>query len=690
MATFRNAKGEEYVPPVVGETAMASRVRQLQVGSGKTRDKPIVPELVNLLEAVGNELDVYFEVTSGGQVSSRDPKLKDVPGGWTGSTRHNDGKAADTKAYVLRDGQKHYLDFTDSSDRQLWSDIVRLSVAGGATGIGAGNGYMGPQTVHIGYGGAGTWGAKGRSANAPEWLKTAYASGRLTPPLGMPSGPPVPVSMPPGLAEARAFDQIPRPDPRGATTLRVASLAAGDSSVSGGAPQGDLLSLLDMKAKGTDPIGKGATSTDLLSMLEKRSAKPTTAQVQAMRAVPSTLKLEEVAGLVDRLREAEPDLPAAGAPMAGPGVTAPARTASLAPPVRAPASVVAPPRQIPSGYDSPRNAAQVAELYAGTGMLPPRAGAPTAAQLQAIRAVPPQSVPGSPVPPAITAPVPAPRSAADAARQNAAIPRAPAPVAMDYNGEAAEPFLPNGGVTTASLLKIKPFLENRPLEPGEDGGLFGIPMSSGIPPQGPAPPEMTLSPLQAPKPATMPAGLRVKASEPEYITKKIKVPVKADPVGEGPGSFADMQNLMGVKAPTVAPTKYETRTIKVRNPDYSPRTRAVTVAPRPATISRELNAQRDTAGSGLGGLANVIGALLGTNKLSPTRAPIPYQPGSGQSYQTAIYGESGGSYGSSPGQMTGGLAPGQRVYDPDRNAWGLKGSSGSSGGGYSAPQSLSG
>lgn len=40
--------------------------------------------------------------------------------------------------------------------------------------------------------------------------------------------------------------------------------------------------------------------------------------------------------------------------------------------------------------------------------------------------------------------------------------------------------------------------------------------------------------------------------------------------------------------------------------------------------------------------------------------------------RTAVYGEGGGNYGSSPGQSTAGLKPGDLVYDPDSNSWGLK------------------
>lgn len=167
---------------------MAKRVVQQQVGSKKIRNKPLSPELVNLFTAVGEELDVYFVVTSGGQTSSRDKRLKGKTGGWTGSHRHDDGDAGDTMVYRLVDGEKRYLDFTVPEDQAIWSDVVRLSVAGGATGIGAGTSYMGSKTVHIGYGRKATWGTiKKGGPPPPAWLVSAYDAGEKTPPLNIPN-----------------------------------------------------------------------------------------------------------------------------------------------------------------------------------------------------------------------------------------------------------------------------------------------------------------------------------------------------------------------------------------------------------------------------------------------------------------------------------------------------------------------
>lgn len=117
-----------------------SRVKQLQGSAAKVRKQPVSDSLVNLLEAVAEETDTYFEITSGGQ--TRGPfKKKGVD--YKGSTRHDNGQAADLKAYVLDvDGTKKYLDFTTTEGNKKWSEIVSLAAAGGATGIGAGTAYM--------------------------------------------------------------------------------------------------------------------------------------------------------------------------------------------------------------------------------------------------------------------------------------------------------------------------------------------------------------------------------------------------------------------------------------------------------------------------------------------------------------------------------------------------------------------
>ncbi len=159
---------------------MADRVNQRQSDMAQIRTADLAPELVKLLEAVGQELDVYFEVFSGGQ---------DETTGRTGSHRHDHGKSADLFVYRMENGQKRYLDQSDPEDLKVWKDVLKLSVAGGAKGIGAGPGYMRPNSAHIGFGSSAAWGKDGKGANAPGWVKESHEAGLKTPPLSIPNGP---------------------------------------------------------------------------------------------------------------------------------------------------------------------------------------------------------------------------------------------------------------------------------------------------------------------------------------------------------------------------------------------------------------------------------------------------------------------------------------------------------------------
>lgn len=175
-------------------------VDQPYVGSSaKTRNRKVSSDLEALLSAVANEVGINVEVWSGGQTSSRDPKKKDVAGGWTGSHRHDDGGAADIRLYRVVDGKKQYLNWNDPEGQKVFSQFARLATAGGATGIGAGKGYMTPETMHVGYGPRATWGG---SAGPASWLVDAVDLGYKTPPLNIPKvasqvdAPPTPMPAP--------------------------------------------------------------------------------------------------------------------------------------------------------------------------------------------------------------------------------------------------------------------------------------------------------------------------------------------------------------------------------------------------------------------------------------------------------------------------------------------------------------
>lgn len=137
------------------------------------RCRPITARLHQLLNDAADATGVdRVVITSGGQPSNHAPHLKGVTCGWKGSRRHDNGNAADLQ--LVKNGNT--LRFTDTDGSQV-DEFVTACAARGATGIGAGVHYMGPKTIHVGFGSKAIWGANGQSANAPAWLRTAVNAG---------------------------------------------------------------------------------------------------------------------------------------------------------------------------------------------------------------------------------------------------------------------------------------------------------------------------------------------------------------------------------------------------------------------------------------------------------------------------------------------------------------------------------
>ena len=127
------------------------------------RNLDLKPELKNQLEYAATQSGVKVEVTSGGQAAIG------TGGPRTGSTRHDDGGAADLKLYrVDENGKRQYLDMNNPADAAIMQRFTTDAVKAGATGVGAG--YMGGKTLHIGGGSTAAWGG------AP-WISGALAAG---------------------------------------------------------------------------------------------------------------------------------------------------------------------------------------------------------------------------------------------------------------------------------------------------------------------------------------------------------------------------------------------------------------------------------------------------------------------------------------------------------------------------------
>lgn len=188
--------------------------------AGKTRDEPISPELMAVLEAAARVAGVDVRIASGGQPSTGSNRV--------GSHRHDQGNAADLQ--ITKDGRA--LDFTNPVDRAVFQTFVSAAARNGATGIGAGTDYMGPSTIHVGFGAPAVWGAGGRSRNAPEWLSDAYTAGRNGTVIALPA-----MTPPAALAAA----PVPQPRPANVQMVRTQPVAPANlpspSQIAGAAGQ---------------------------------------------------------------------------------------------------------------------------------------------------------------------------------------------------------------------------------------------------------------------------------------------------------------------------------------------------------------------------------------------------------------------------------------------------------------------
>ena len=143
--------------------------------AGSTRNRPITQELKDILNAAADDTGIdLVRITSGGQPGTH--------GRRTGSSRHDGGRAADVQLVVGGVTKT----FTDKNGG-IAADFIEACAAYGATGLGAGVKYMGPRSIHVGFGRNASdktklvWGAKGKSATAPKWVKVAAEAGWSNP-----------------------------------------------------------------------------------------------------------------------------------------------------------------------------------------------------------------------------------------------------------------------------------------------------------------------------------------------------------------------------------------------------------------------------------------------------------------------------------------------------------------------------
>lgn len=137
----------------------------IYANQGATRNQPLDPSLAQAFGFLP-ELGLQMEVFSGGQPAIGTSNAR------VGSTRHDHGKSADV--FFRKGGQR--LDWSNPEHVPIFQDVVRRAKAAGVTGFGAGPGYMQPGSMHVGFGAPSVWGAGGKGANAPDWLRQAYGA----------------------------------------------------------------------------------------------------------------------------------------------------------------------------------------------------------------------------------------------------------------------------------------------------------------------------------------------------------------------------------------------------------------------------------------------------------------------------------------------------------------------------------
>lgn len=158
---------------------MPKKQRVTEAQHGATfRRLPITQQLKNILEYAAKQANVKVRVTSGGQKHVPGAAGRSIRGVRTGSTRHDlkAGSMGAADVVLFEKGTNRRLDMTKAADASVMSIFVEAAVAAGAVGVGAGVGYMGAHTIHIGGGTAAVWGA-GKGRPIASFIRPAHTRG---------------------------------------------------------------------------------------------------------------------------------------------------------------------------------------------------------------------------------------------------------------------------------------------------------------------------------------------------------------------------------------------------------------------------------------------------------------------------------------------------------------------------------
>jgi AraC-like DNA-binding protein len=176
---FQNADGDGFNPGNTPQQPSGASRGEFAGGGGNgivtmanggtIRSQNISDRMRSILENAGTNAGVDVRVTSGGQ-----PATGVTGVDRTGSHRHDNGRAADVQ--LISNGRT--LNVNNPADLPIIQNFINETKLAGATGFGAGNGYMGDNTFHIdhAYSTPMYWGGlldngTYRSRNAPRWLR---------------------------------------------------------------------------------------------------------------------------------------------------------------------------------------------------------------------------------------------------------------------------------------------------------------------------------------------------------------------------------------------------------------------------------------------------------------------------------------------------------------------------------------
>lgn len=120
---------------------------KVSYGMAGSRTLPIQSELWNILESASKAASVDVIISSGGQVPASEGGVDGV--NRYGSNRHDKGFGCDVALYTGTGTSRQRLSTSNPEQLPIMIKFMEACRDAGATGIGAGNGYMNNNSIHV-------------------------------------------------------------------------------------------------------------------------------------------------------------------------------------------------------------------------------------------------------------------------------------------------------------------------------------------------------------------------------------------------------------------------------------------------------------------------------------------------------------------------------------------------------------